>query len=99
MAVIRILKTPFINQIILGWIVFFRTTPPLVHIVWIYYVFPIAFDLRFSALTVVILALSANTSAQMAEIFRAGIQAIPRGQTEAGTVLGLNYVQRLFYII
>ena len=99
MAVIRILKTPFINQIILGWIEFFRTTPPLVHIVWIYYVFPVAFDLRFSALTVVILALSANTSAQMAEIFRAGIQSIPRGQTEAGTVLGLNYVQRLFYII
>ena len=99
MAVIRILKTPIINQIILGWIEFFRTTPPLVHIVWIYYVFPVAFDLRFSALTVVILALSANTSAQMAEIFRAGIQSIPRGQTEAGTVLGLNYVQRLFYII
>ena len=99
MAVIRILKTPFINQIILGWIEFFRTTPPLVHIVWIYYVFPVAFDLRFSALTVVILALSANTSAQMAEIFRAGIQSISRGQTEAGTVLGLNYVQRLFYII
>ena len=99
MAVNRILKTPFINQIILAWIEFFRTKPPLVHIVWIYYVFPVAFDLRFSALTVVILALSANTSAQMAEIFRAGIQSISRGQTEAGTVLGLNYVQRLFYII
>ena len=99
MAVIRIARTTLINQLTICWIEFFRTTPPLVHIVWIYYVFPVAFDLRFSAITVVIIALAANTSAQMAEIFRAGIQSIPRGQSEAGTVLGLKPWQRLWYII
>lgn len=99
MAVVRIARTPVIDQLTVIWIEFFRTTPPLVHIVWIYYVFPVAFDLRFSALTVVIVALAANTSAQMAEIFRAGIQSIPRGQSEAAAVLGLTPMQRLWYVV
>ncbi len=99
MAVVRIARTPVLNRVTSVWIEFFRTTPPLVHIVWIYYVFPVAFDLRFSALTVVIVALAANTSAQMAEIFRAGIQSIPRGQSEAATVLGLSPWQRLWYVV
>ena len=99
MAVARLARVPVVNQLTVVWIEFFRTTPPLVHIVWIYYVFPIAFDLRFSAVTVVIVALAANTSAQMAEIFRAGIQSIPRGQTEAGMVLGFTPWQRLWYIV
>ncbi len=46
-----------------------------------------------------IVALAANTSAQMAEIFRAGIQSIPRGQSEAATVLGLSPWQKLWYVV
>jgi polar amino acid transport system permease protein len=99
MAVIRLARTPVIDQLTFAWIEFFRTTPPLVHIIWAYYVFPIIFDMRLSAVTVVIAALAANTSAQMAEIFRAGIQSIPKGQSEAATVLGLTPWQRLRYVI
>ena len=94
MAVIRLARTPVINQLTFAWIEFFRTTPPLVHVIWAYYVFPIIFDMRLSAVTVVVAALAANTSAQMAEIFRAGIQSIPKGQGEAATVLGLSPWQR-----
>jgi polar amino acid transport system permease protein len=99
MAVIRIARMPLIAPVVVVWIEFFRTTPPLIHIFWAYYVLPVMFGLRLSALTVVILALAANTSAQMAEIFRAGIQAVPKGQREAGTVLGLNAWQRLWDIV
>ena len=99
MAVIRLARTPVIDQLTFAWIEFFRTTPPLVHIIWAYYVFPIVFDMRLSAATVVIAALAANTSAQMAEIFRAGIQSIPKGQSEAATVLGLTPWQRLRSVI
>ncbi|MDA0703467.1 MAG: amino acid ABC transporter permease [Proteobacteria bacterium] len=98
MAVIRIARTPVLHQVTVGWIEFFRTTPPLVHIFWPYYVFPIVFGINISAVTVVIMALAANTSAQMAEIFRAGLQAVPKGQREAATVLGLSPVQRLWYV-
>ena len=71
MAMIRIARPPVLSQATTVWIEFFRTTPPLIHIFWPYYVFPVVFDLHLSAVTVVILALAANTSAQMAEIFRA----------------------------
>jgi len=99
MAIIRIARPPVLTQITMAWIEFFRTTPPLVHIFWPYYVFPVVFDLHLSAVTVVILALAANTSAQMAEIFRAGLQAIPKGQREAAVVLGLSPWQRLWDVI
>ena len=76
-----------------------RHLAPLVHIMWAYYVLPMVIDLRLSAVTVVIVALGANASAQMAEIFRAGLQSIPRGQTEAAKVLGLSPWARLRYVI
>jgi polar amino acid transport system permease protein len=99
MAIIRLAGTPGLTQATAIWIEFFRTTPPLIHIFWLYYVFPVVFDLHFSAVTVVILALAANTSAQMAEIFRAGLQSIPKGQREAAAVLGLSPWQRLWDVI
>ena len=98
MAVVRMARPPIINAVVVGWIEFFRTTPPLVHIMWAYYVLPMVIDFRFSAVTVVIVALGANASAQMAEIFRAGLQSIPRGQTEAAKVLGLSPWARLRYV-
>jgi polar amino acid transport system permease protein len=99
MAIIRIAQPPVLSQATTVWIEFFRTTPPLIHIFWPYYVFPVVFNLHLSAVTVVILALAANTSAQMAEIFRAGLQSIPRGQREAAAVLGLSPWQRLWDVI
>ncbi len=96
MAVIRIARPPVLTQVTTVWIEFFRTTPPLIHIFWPYYVFPVVFDIHLSAVTVVILALAANTSAQMSEIFRAGLQSVPRGQREAAAVLGLSPWQRLW---
>jgi len=99
MAIIRIAQPPVLSQATTVWIEFFRTTPPLIHIFWPYYVFPVVFNLHLSAVTVVILALAANTSAQMAEIFRAGLQSIPRGQREAAAVLGLSPWHRLWDVI
>jgi His/Glu/Gln/Arg/opine family amino acid ABC transporter permease subunit len=46
-----------------------------------------------------VLGLSLYTSAVLAEIIRAGIQALPKGQTEAASALGLNYVQSMRFVI
>ena len=99
MAIVRIARPPVLTQVTTVWIEFFRTTPPLIHIFWPYYVFPVVFDIHLSAVTVVIMALAANTSAQMAEIFRAGLQAVPKGQREAAAVLGLSPWHRLWDVI
>ena len=98
-ALARLRHIPAISAMALGWIEFFRTTPPLVHIVWAYYALPVIADIRLDAFTVVAGALACSTSAQMAEIFRGGILAVPRGQWDASQTLGLSPWQRLWWIV
>jgi polar amino acid transport system permease protein len=99
LAVIRIDRTRWLSPIVGIWVEFFLITPPLVHVLWVYYVLPIAFGIRLSDLTSVILALTASTSAQMTEVLRAALQSIPPTQREAGVVLGLSPFQRFRYVI
>ncbi|MBL8703457.1 MAG: amino acid ABC transporter permease [Rhodospirillales bacterium] len=98
-AVARIAQVPGVSQLALGWIEFFRTTPPLMHIVWGYYALPVVVGIKLDAFTVVAGALACSTSAQMAEIFRGGITAVPRGQWDASQVLGLSPLQRLWWVV
>ena len=99
MALLRIGGVPGLAAFATAWIEFFRTTPPLVHIAWAYYVLPQSFGIRISDTAVVVAALAASVSAQMAEVFRGGFLAIQRGQHEAAIVLGLAPWQRLWYVI
>jgi His/Glu/Gln/Arg/opine family amino acid ABC transporter permease subunit len=73
----------------------FRNTPELVQLIWIYYCLPILFGLQMVALTSCILALGLNAGGYLAEIFRAGIQAVEKGQIEAARALGLSHFQTL----
>jgi polar amino acid transport system permease protein len=75
-----------------------RSTPLLVQLYFFYFGLP-SLGIRFSEYHTGILALSLNSGAYMAEILRAGVQSIPGGQIEAGVAFGLNYLQRLRYII
>ena len=68
----------------------FRDTPVLVQLFWVYYVLPILIGVRLSAFSAVVIGLSLNSGAFLAEIFRAGIQAVPAGQLDAARVLGMS---------
>lgn len=68
----------------------FRNAPVLVQLVWFYYAFPVLIGANMSAFTAAVLALSLNTAAFSAELFRGGIQSIHRGQWEAGRALGMR---------
>jgi His/Glu/Gln/Arg/opine family amino acid ABC transporter permease subunit len=72
-----------------GYIDLFRTLPEIVTIFWIYACFPLVFGLRLGSIESGILALTLYAGAFLAEIFRAGIQSIPRGQFEAARSLGV----------
>ena len=98
-ALARIARVPVLGSLAVAWLEFFRTTPPLMHIVWAYYALPVVADIRLSAFTVIAGALACSTSAQMAEIFRAGLHAVPRGQSDAARVLGLSSWQRLWWVV
>ncbi len=76
-----------------------RNTPILVQLLWVYYVLPILLDIRLDALTACVIGLSIYSSAFIAEVFRAGIQAVPAGHREAAQVLGLSPAQAFTRIV
>lgn len=67
----------------------FRTLPELVPIFWIYSAGPLIFDFRVTAEGAGIIALTLYSGAFLAEIFRAGLEAVPKGQYEAANSLGI----------
>jgi polar amino acid transport system permease protein len=82
-----------------AFIEFFRCTPMLVQIVWVFYCLPILFGLAIDPFESALLALSLNLTAFNAEAYRAAIQAIPRAHLDAGVALGLSPFQRVRTII
>ncbi|WP_127115198.1 amino acid ABC transporter permease [Shimia sediminis] len=72
------------------YIDFFRSIPLLVLLIVIYYALPFV-SVKFSPFTSAALALILVAGAYAAEIFRAGILAVPKGQFEASEALGLSY--------
>jgi glutamine transport system permease protein len=76
-----------------------RAVPLLVLILWVYYGLPQVSGMSIGIFLASVLALGISDSAFQAEIFRAGIQSIQRGQIEAADALGLKYSQKMRLII
>jgi polar amino acid transport system permease protein len=76
-----------------------RNTPILVQLLWVYYVLPIVFNIRISSLAAILIGLSLYMAAFMSEVYRSGIQAVPKGQREAAQVLGLTPFQSFRRIV
>lgn len=76
-----------------------RNTPILVQLLWVYYVLPIVFSIRVSALAGIVIGLSLYMAAFISEVYRAGIQAVPKGHREAAQVLGLTPAQSFVRIV
>lgn len=88
-----------ILQKLIGFYVWvLRGTPLMLQIFFIYFVLP-SVGIRLPDFESAILAFVLNYAAYFCEIFRAGIQAIPKGQYEAAHTLGMNYVQTMLRII
>lgn len=86
-------KWRWIAALIAAYTEFFRCTPNLLWILWIY------FTVRGNKIGVSVFAISLFTSAVMAEIFRGGLNSIPRGQFEAARSQGFCFLQTLLYIV
>ena len=78
---------------------FLRGTPLLVQIFLVYFALPVLTGQRVDPFIAAIASCSINSSAYIAEIFRAGIQSIDAGQMEAGRSLGMTWEQTMRYII
>jgi polar amino acid transport system permease protein len=88
-ALCRLSSNPYLNGIASFYVSFFRGTPLLLQILFIFLALPQA-GIVIPELPTGILALGLNYGAYMTEIFRAGIQAVPSGQVEAAKSLGMD---------
>ncbi len=81
------------------YVEFVRSIPLLPLILWVYYGLPEIAGIQFNYFWAGVFALALSDSAFEAEIFRAGIQSIPKGQAEAGRTVGLTYFQTMRYVV
>ena len=96
-GLMRVAKNTACRDLSLTYVELIRGTPLLVQIFIVYFFIGTVLD--FDRFTAGVVALSVFTGAYVAEIVRAGIQAIPNGQMEAARSLGMNYGQAMLYII
>jgi His/Glu/Gln/Arg/opine family amino acid ABC transporter permease subunit len=92
-AVLRMAPLPLVPLVAQLYINIFRAIPLFVFIIWLYYGLPIMLGINFPPVTAGVICLSMQYAGWLAEIYRAGIGAIPRGQREAALSLGLTPLQ------
>lgn len=98
LGVLRFSKIPVFSRVLGVMIDIIRNLPLLLIIFFTYFALPqigIKFDIFWSA----VVALTIFESAMLSEIFRAGLNAVPKGQMEAGLSTGLTYVETLTSIV
>lgn len=97
-SLLRMSKWRILRFIATAWVEFLRGTPMLVQLFLIHYGLP-EFGISLSPIQSGAITLTINSSAYLAEIFRAGIQGVDRGQMEAARSLGMKQGMTMRYII
>ena len=95
----RLSKLRVVSFASAAYVEVFRDTPVLVQLFWVYYVLPILLGIRIDALSAAVLGLTLHSTAFLGEIYRAGIQTVPKGHSEAAKVLGLTPRQTFMRIV
>lgn len=89
LAILRMSPRPWVSLPVAGIVEFVRSTPLLIQIFFIFFVLP-EFGITLGALTAGILALGLHYGSYCSEVYRAGLENIPRGQWEASIALNLS---------
>ncbi len=87
-AIIRRAGIPVLAPVTTAFVEFIRSTPLLVQLFFLYFVLP-DFGITLPALTVGVIGLGVHYACYLAEVYRAGIEGVPKGQWEACTALSL----------
>lgn len=98
-AMAKLARFPPLRWIAMLYIWVFRGTPLVVQIMFVYFALPMIVPVKLPDFGSAALALALNVGAYNAEAIRAGIQAIPRGQTEAARSLGLKPLQTFAHVV
>ena len=101
LALVRISRFRAASQAVNGYIWLMRGTPLMLQMLFIYFALPFVpvIGIRLPDFPAAVAAFALNYAAYFAEIFRAGIQSVDRGQYEAAKVLGMSYGQTMRRIV
>ena len=100
LALLRLSTNRLVTTIVDAYVYVMRGTPLMLQILLIYYGLPFMIDgFELADMTAAVLSFVLNYIAYLCEIFRSGIQSIPKGQYEGAKVLGFTYVQTMYKII
>lgn len=99
LALGRMHKNPFLRLPAIAFIDFFRAVPLLVLLIWLYYGVSLVLGIEFSTFQAGVLGLGLMYAAFLAEVFRSGLEAIPKGQREAALTLGMSRRQTSRFIV
>jgi polar amino acid transport system permease protein len=94
----RVYGPALLRRIVVTYVEMIRNTPLLVQLFLIFFGLP-SFGIRLDGLTAAMIALVINLGAYTTEIVRAGLEAVPKAQIEAGHSLGLSGLQVFRYIV
>ena len=98
-SILRLSKIYILVLISRTYIEFFRGIPLFVFIIWLYYGLAMVSGINFDPITAGIICLSMQHGGYLAEIYRAGIQAVAKGQWEASFSLGFSIINTFTRII
>ena len=98
LALLRLSRIKFISFLVNAYIWLMRGTPLMLQIFFIYFALPML-GVRFDSFSTAVIAFTLNYAAYFAEIFRAGIQGVNKGQYEAAKTLGMSYRQTMWRIV
>lgn len=99
LAFARIARARLVRATASLFIDIWRSTPTLAQLLWIYYALPILTGIPMTAFVAGSITLACHYGANLAEIYRAGILAIPAGQMNAGLALGMTHAQAMRRIV
>ena len=100
LALLRLSTNRVVTTIVDAYVYVMRGTPLMLQILLIYYGLPFMIDgFELTDMTAAVVSFVLNYIAYLCEIFRSGIQSIPKGQYEGAKVLGFTYVQTMYKII
>jgi His/Glu/Gln/Arg/opine family amino acid ABC transporter permease subunit len=99
LALLRLSKIRPLAMAATAFVEFFRATPLILQIYWVYYVLPAYFDVQLSQIATAIVGLVCNISAFNSETFRSGIVSIRQGQWNAAYALGMTQTNVFLRIV
>jgi polar amino acid transport system permease protein len=99
LAFMRLSIRRTLNIPAIAFIEFYRNTPPIVHFFWFFYALPVLMNISLNPFVAAVLALSTQSGAFYAEVFRGGIVSVETGQWEGSRALGMRHSQLMRRII